>query len=211
MYRKSRFAELDDKELIEGLTATPINKELHEYFFCTKCKKFLSYISTTLYNQCDSRHLIGELYEFISNNDWQVLRQWENKNGASLYSYIAKCSINHFTNKQISNKKRIELEFMPSSTELIEQYGDYTQEEEQEMPPIWEAFHMLNERDQAVLNSLVIDGKSMMEAAPDIWKYIDSRKPIEELSQKHIQSTMAIIKHRALLSLTQNLDEIMRI
>ena len=79
------------------------------------------------------------------------------------------------------------------------------------MPPVWEAFHMLNERDQAVLNSLVIDEKNMLEAAPDIWKFINSRKPIEKLSQKHIQSTLAIIKHRALLTLMQNLNEITRI
>ena len=208
MYRKGHFAKLDDKELIEGLTATPANKELHEYFFYYKCNKFLSYISKTLYNGCDSKHLVGELYEFLSNNDWSVLRQWENKNGASLYSYIARCSINHFTNKEIAEKKRLGLEFVPSSTELIELLGDFTQEEENEIPPVWEAFKMLNERDQTILRLLVIDEMNMMEAAPEIWKHINSKNPIEELSQKHIQSTIAMVKHRALLALVENLKNI---
>lgn len=208
MHRTNSFAKLDDKELVEGLTATPINKELHEYFFYIKCKKFLNYISATLYNQCDSKHLVGELYEFLSNDNWSVLRQWKNKNGASLYIYIARCAINHFTKKEIAEKKRLDIEFMPDSTILIEQLGDFTQEEEHEMPPVWEAFHMLNERDQIILRLLVIDEKSMIEAAPHVWKYINSKNDISNISQKKIQSTIAIAKHRALLALIQNLKKI---
>ena len=210
MYRKSSFAKLDDKELVEGLTAIPVNRELHEYFFYVKCQKFLNYISSTLYNRCDSRHLVGELYEFLSKNNWSILRNWENKNGASLYSYIARCSINHFTNKEIAEKKRLGIEFHADAAELIEQLGDFTQEEEHEMPPVWEAFGMLNERDRKILRLLVIEEKSMIEAAPEIWPHIKSKAGIESLTPKQIQSTIAMVKHRALLALVQKLKKINR-
>lgn len=210
MHSKGHFAKLDDKELVEGLTSTPVNKELHEYFFYCKCHKFLKYISITLYNRCDSEHLIGELYEFLSNNDWKVLRQWENKNGASLYSYIARCSINHFTNKEIAEKKRNSTETLPDSFELIERLGDFQQDEENEAPPVWEAFKMLSERDQTILRLLVIDEKSMLAAAPEIWKHLNSRTPFEQLTQKQIQSTIAMVKHRALLALVEKLKKITR-
>lgn len=210
MYRKSSFAKLDDKELVEGLTATPVNKKLHEYFFYVKCQKFLNYISTTLYNRCDSRHLMGELYEFLSRDNWSILRNWEKKNGASLYSYIARCSINHFTNKEIAEKKRLGIEFRADAAELIEQLGDFTQEEEHEMPPVWEAFGMLNERDRKILRLLVIEEKSMIEAAPEIWPHIKSKADIESITPKQIQSTIAMVKHRALLALLQKLKEINR-
>lgn len=208
MYRESSFARLNDNELIEGLTATPVNKELHEYFFYCKCRKFLNYISSTLYKRCDSRHLVGELYEFLSKDNWSILRNWENKNGASLYSYIARCSINHFTNKEIAEKKRLGLEFRTDTEEFIEKLGDLVQEDDHEMPPVWEAFGMLNERDKKILKLLVIDEKSMIEAAPEIWPHIKSRSGIESLTPKQIQSTIAMVKHRALLSLVHNLKKI---
>lgn len=211
MHRKSSFARLDDKELIKALTATPADKELHEFFFYIKCQKFLNYISSTLYNRCDGKHLVGELYEFLSKDDWHVLRLWDNKNGASLYSYIARCSINYFTNKEIAEKKRLNIEFRPDTTELIEKLGYFTQEEESDMPPVWEAFGMLNKRDQTILRLLVIDGMSMMSAAPAIWQYINSKACIDELTPKQIQSTIAMVKHRALLALVQNLKKISHI
>ena len=64
---------------------------------------------------------------------------------------------------------------------------------------------MLKERDQVILRQLVIDEKDIMEAAPVIWPYINSAKNIHELSQKHVQSTIAMAKHRALLALLNKL------
>jgi hypothetical protein len=153
---------------------------------------------------------MGELYEFLSRDNWSILRNWENKNGASLYSYIARCSINHFTNKEIAEKKRLGIEFRADAAELIEQLGDFTQEEEHEMPPVWEAFGMLNERDRKILRLLVIEEKSMIEAAPEIWPHIKSKADIESITPKQIQSTIAMVKHRALLALLQKLKEINR-
>ena len=67
---------------------------------------------------------------------------------------------------------------------------------------------MLKERDQVILRQLVIDENDMMDAAPVIWPYINSTKELRELSQKHIQSTIAMAKHRSVLALVNNLKKL---
>jgi hypothetical protein len=205
MLQKKKYALMSDKELVEGLIALPPNNRLHEYFFKEKCKHFLTYISTTLYNEDDCNILVGELYEFLSNDNWKILKMWEGKNGCSLNSYLASCSMHYFTNRIKAEKRRSNFEIAPSTPEIIEYLNHFTAEEEYEYPPVWEAFYMLKERDQVILRQLVIDEKDMMEAAPVIWPYVHSAKNIYELSQKHVQSTIAMAKHRALLALLNRL------
>ena len=201
---------MSDKELIDGLTKIPPNNKLHEYFFKEKCKHFLTYISTTLYNEADCNILVGELYEYLSSDNWKILKMWEGKNGCSLNSYLASCSLRYFTSKIKAEKKRNDREITPSTPEIIEYLNHFTAEEETEDHPVWEAYKMLKERDQLILSQLVLEGKDMLLAAPAIWPYINSSKQMQELSQKHIQSTIAMAKHRAVLALTNNLNTLTR-
>ena len=205
MQQKREYALMSDKELIDGLTAVPTNNKLHEYFFKEKCKRFLTYISTTLYNEDDCNVLVGELYEYLSNDNWKILKMWEGKNGCSLNSYLASCSMHYFTSRIKAEKKRNDREIIPSTPEIIEYLDHFTAEEENENQPVWEAFNKLKERDRVVLWQLVIKEKDMMEAAPAIWPYINTTKKIRELTQKHVQSTIAMAKHRALLALLNEL------
>ena len=210
MLQKRKYALMSDRELIDGLTAVPANNKLHEYFFKEKCKHFLTYISSTLYNEDDCSMLVGELYEYLSNNDWKILKMWEGKNGCSLSSYLSSCSLHYFTSKIKAEKKRSDFEFVPSTPETIEYLNHFTAEEEGENQPVWEAFKMLKERDQVILRQLVIEENDMMLAAPVIWPYINTSKDLHELTQKHIQSTIAMAKHRALLALLNNLKTLTR-
>lgn len=201
---------MSDKELIDGLTAVPPNNQLHEYFFKEKCKHFLTYISNTMYNENDCDFLVGELYEYLSNDGWKVLKTWEGKNGCSLNSYLASCSVHYFAGKAKAEKRRGEIEFVPTTPDIIEHLNHFTAEEEVENQPVWEAFKMLKERDQVILRLLVIEEKDMLLSAPAIWPYINTTRPMHELSQKHIQSTIAMAKHRALLALLNNLKTLTR-
>lgn len=210
MQQKREYALMSDKELIDGLTKIPPNNKLHEYFFKEKCKHFLTYISTTLYNEADCNILVGELYEYLSSDNWKILKMWEGKNGCSLNSYLASCSLRYFTSKIKAEKKRNDREITPSTPEIIEYLNHFTAEEETEDHPVWEAYKMLKERDQLILSQLVLEGKDMLLAAPAIWPYINSSKQMQELSQKHIQSTIAMAKHRAVLALTNNLNTLTR-
>ena len=202
------FSSLSDQELIERLTATPVDEQLHNFFFTKKCRQFLRYISLNICHCESEKQLWGEFYEFISKDNWAVMRQWKNKNGASLYTYLAYCTTNHFIHKKLAEKKEQEIFFVPSSHSMSEQMAEFTDEEEEvQHYPVKEAFNKLCLRDQVILRMLVIDGNSALEAAPVIWKYIKNSKPLEEMDPKRVQCTIAMAKHRAQLALLNNLRE----
>lgn len=207
MLHNRDFARMSDKELIEGLTAVPPNNKLHEYFFRKKCKRFLTYISATLYNEEKSDILIGEFYEYLAKDDWKILKTWEGKNDCSLYSYLASCSLHHFMSKRNAEKKRNDIEIPTSEPENIEFLNHFIAEEEADMPPVWDAYKTLKERDKVILRLLVIEEKEVMDAAHEIWPYINSPYRIHEVTQKHIQSTIAMAKHRALLALMNSMNK----
>lgn len=207
---ENSFALLSDEELVERMTAPDVDEKLHEYFFYVKCAPILKYLSKKLYGSCDITILTGELYEFIASNDWAVLRKWEKRNEASLFSYIARCVTNYFINKENSEKKRQDKETLTSAPGIIEQISSFTEENEDESLPIWKAYDMLNERDREVLRLLVIEGFQMLTVAKEIWKYVDSKQDISELSPKRIQGTISMIKHRAQLALLENLEKLSR-
>ena len=205
------FSSLSDQELIERLTATPVDEQLHNFFFTKKCRQFLRYISLNICHCESEKQLWGEFYEFLSRDNWSVIRNWKNRNGASLYSYLAFCATNHFIHKRLAEKKEEQL-FVTSSQTMYEQLAGVAEEEEEIQPyPIKEAFNMLSLRDQVILRMLVIDGNSAMEAAPVIWKYIRNSKPLDEMDPKRVQCTIAMAKHRAQLALLNNLKQISKI
>ena len=203
-----KFSSLSDQELIERLTATPVDEQLHNYFFTRKCRQFLKYISLNICHCESEKQLWGEFYEFLSKDNWSVIRNWKNRNGANLYSYLAFCATNHFIHKRLAEKKEEQL-FVTSSQTMYEQMAEVADEEDEiQAYPVKEAFNMLNLRDQVILRMLVIDGNSALEAAPVIWKYIKNSKPLEEMDPKRVQCTIAMAKHRAQLALLNNLKQI---
>ena len=207
-----KFSTLSDQELIERLTATPADEQLHNYFFTKKCRQFLRYISSNIYHCESEKQLWGEFYEFLSKDNWTVLRGWKSKNGASLYTYLAYCTTNHFIHKRLVEKRELERLFVPSSQNMYEQMAEFVEEEEEIQDyPIKEAFNMLCLRDQVILRMLVIDGNSALEAAPVIWKYIKNSKPLDQMEPKRIQCTIAMAKHRAQLALLNNLKQITKL
>lgn len=201
---------MSDRELIERLTAFPADNKLHEYFFNVKCRDLLKYISIAIYNEENSDTIVGEFYEYISNDNWKVLRSWEGKNGCTLYSYLSTCSTRYFVAKRNAEKHRNEVEASLSIPEIVENINRITADEENEYPPVWEAYKMLNERDRTIIRLLVIEENEIMAVAPDIWRYIRSSRPYSELTQKQIQSTISMAKHRALLALLENANRLIR-
>ena len=205
-----RYTNFCDKEWIEAITSPNADRKLQEHFFRTKCNPALQYISLRLYNQYDSCHLLGEMYEFLSDRNWEILRKWEGRNGASLSSYITRCAINHFLQKEAAEKKRLENEIPASASGLLEQLSSLSEEydDQQELPPVWQAFNMLNKRDQEVLRLLVIEGKRVLSVADYLWKFIDSKQDVSQLTPKRIQGTISMVKHRAQLNLLEHLEKL---
>lgn len=73
---------------------------------------------------------------------------------------------------------------------------------------VWQAFNMLNKRDQEVLRLLVIEGKRMLSVAEYLWTFIDSKQDISQLTTKRIQGTISMVKQRAQLSLIEHLEKL---
>ena len=126
-----KYSLLSDRELIDKLTATPVDEKLHSYFFTKKCRQFLRYISSNIYHCESEKQLWGEFYEFLSKDDWAVMRNWKNRNGATLYTYLAYCATNHFIHKKLTEKKEQEQLFVPSSQGMYEQLAGFVDEEEE--------------------------------------------------------------------------------
>lgn len=199
------YAKLNDRELVRRLTAAPTDEKLHRYFFEIKCRPFLQYIASALFGSNRTEPLLGEFYEFLSRNDWHILKQYENRNGASLSGYLSRCTIHHF----LALKKREEKIYDNIGTldhpDIIAELNKFVQEEEKEMPPVWMAFKLLNERDRNILRYLVIEGRSTLEIADHIWKYVNTENDWHTLPVKRVQDTIAMMKRRALLALTTEL------
>lgn len=206
--RPGKYVQLSDNEWIELLMATPPEESAHRYFFEVKCRTFLQYIASTIFGSDDSREIIGDFYQFLSQDDWHVLRLYKKRNGASLGSYLSRCAVHHFMaiKKREQESRGISMEH----PDIIKELSLFTQDEETEQPPVWEAFSKLNERDQLILRHIVIEGKSALEAADTIWAYVKSdNKDWRTLSPKRVQDTIAMLKKRALLSLSLELKKLL--
>ena len=201
-----KFAKLSDSEWIERLTAIPPDEKAHAYFFNIKCAAFLKYISITLFNNMPISSLTGALYEFLSKDGWHILKLYKQKNGASLSSYLARCAINHFTKQQKREEQLYTIHM--DSPDIADELDRFTDEEENNHPPVWQAFNRLNVRDRNILRKLVIEEKSALEAADSIWPYVRSKKDWRELPVIRVQNTISMLKRRALLSLSLELENI---
>ena len=203
-----QYNKLTDEEMVQRLTTTPTDNKLHDYFFKNVCHKFLLYISKNLYNEESAYHLFGEFYEYLSNNNWKVLKMWKKENGCSLYSYLSTCTVHYFTNKVKADKKRSEIEFVPNSYDFIEYINNLPIEESENDKITLQAFNMLQERDQLVLRLMIIEENDAMSAAPKIWKYLNCKNSYEKLPAKKVQNTISMVKHRALVAIQNNINKL---
>lgn len=200
LLKNSRFALFSDKEWVEHLLAFPCEEDAHRYFFNVKCNSFLKYISQTLFGGSSVDYILGEFYEFLSNNDWAVLRMYKQRNDASLSSYLSRCTINHFMARKRGEDKKHFL--LMDSFDIVAELDRFTSDEEVENPPVWQAYSHLSLRDRTVLRLLVIEGKHSIDVADEIWPMVKStNREWRELPVKRVQDTIAIIKRRALLAL----------
>ncbi len=201
------FELLLDEEWIELLTKEPTDEKAHEYFFYVKCAPMLKYISIQIYNSNDFTELIGEFYVLLSKDDWYVLRKFNSKNNATLNSYLSRCAINHFLWKKKQEKKFIQL-YTEENPDISNMLNSLTNEEYIEMPPVMQAYEKLEPRDKDFIRLLILDGKSSLEAADQLWPYVKSTSNWQDLPVTRVQSTISMIKHRAILRLTTEVNRL---
>ncbi len=201
------FTTLTDEELVSKLVTEEANEGLYVYFFKKMCKRLLDNITYNVCHYDNPELILGEFYEFISDNNWAVLRNWKKINGASLTSYLTSCSANYFIRKTAKEKKRKGCEISLSTFNYADNDAEsFIEEETVDNSYVWKAYEMLNERDQAILQQLVIEEKKSLDAAPVVWKYINSTQDYTALPAKRVQCTLSMAKNRAQTALLDNIQ-----
>ena len=99
-----------------------------------------------VYNDC-VESILGEFYEFLSYDNWHVLRSFKGKKNASLSTYLSRCAFYYFTKKKKTSREAAEF-YSLESEEIIEQLNNLTNEEVKADLRVWKAFAKLNERDR---------------------------------------------------------------
>ena len=102
---------LDDHELVDGILNN--DNGIIEYFFNKKCSRLFSYILFSVFDgEIDKRELVSELFIFMHNNNWQVLRRFQYR--SSLMTYVTVVAVRFF------QKKRVQMIDSAFSMELSE-------------------------------------------------------------------------------------------
>ncbi len=204
------YAQLADGEWVKLLVSAPVDEDAYRYFFEVKCRPMLLYIANSIFGNSETETLLGELYIFLSDNDWYVIRQFKSLNGASLNSYLSRCVVRFFMKKKRASDSLMHNTVSMEHPDICSELGRFTVEEQGDNPPVWLAYEHLKERDKVILRNLIIEGKSALEAADEIWPYVKAtEKEWRKLPVKRVQDTLAMLKRRALLALTVELQRML--
>ena len=91
----SSYENFTDEEWVEKLLMLPPLQTLHRYFFKVKCFSFLQYVVRNILCVGSIEYILGEFYEFISRNNWNVLRKFRKDNNSSLFTYLSRCTVRY--------------------------------------------------------------------------------------------------------------------
>ncbi len=184
-----------DREIIVALIENTPNDPRINDFISNKCRAMLLYISRTIFGNDDFKNLTGEFYMFLSRNNWEVLRKYKELNKASLVSYLSICTFNYFLALYKIEKRYYEL-----ITDKLEDICEVFDEEEKDLAhlAVSIAYSQMKEKNRIVLDLLIIEGKSALEAADVLWQYT-KKKDIDwrTLPRKYVQDTIAMSKRSA--------------
>jgi hypothetical protein len=211
------------------------------YFIGDYSTPLLRYIATSILNlkndyeygePCDT--ILGDYYIFIAapfdeaignNPRWHKIDLYKGTDDARLYSYVSYITKNHFIKekkKHLNTKEKVSelLEFIDYEALLECDYFDENIDENpsESLQLLHEAFIRLNERDQIVLQYLVMDKMHWSEAFEKLRAYLDPKGPNEEWESwsfeekqkaineywepKQKQDAMAGLKKRAIAHIT---------
>lgn len=203
------YNELSDEEWVEKLMSVPPIEALHRYFFKVKCAPFLQYIAKNIMNTDQVESIMGEFYEFLQKDDWYVLRKYRAANGASLSTFLARCTLNYFCKQKHKEEKMSGMYiYYDDITAQLETFAATSDEMTMDLP-VLKAFDSLSERNKIILQLLVINEQSAIEAADTIWKLTRSKeRDWHKLPLKRVQSTISMMKQRAIYELLEKLNEV---
>ena len=198
------YKKMTDRELIERIVAKPVDEAVHNYFFKVQCEPFLRHVAKNILNEDNVSNIWGEFYEFISANDWSVLRNFSGKNNSSLYTYLSNCAVHYFLKVRKKNSRIVCVDM--AECDVASLLDSFSADKEEEYSMVWQAFGKLKERDRLLLREMVINERSALDVADEIWRFVRSaERDWRKSPVKRVQDTISMMKRRALMNLLEQL------
>ena len=169
-----------------------------------QCEPFLRHVAKNILNEDNVSNIWGEFYEFISANDWSVLRNFSGKNNSSLYTYLSNCAVHYFLKVRKKNSRIVCVDM--AECDVASLLDSFSADKEEEYSSVWQAFDRLKERDRLLLREMVINERSALDVADEIWRFVRSaERDWRKLPVKRVQDTISMMKRRALMNLFEQL------
>lgn len=199
------------------------------FFFGDYSEPILRYICIKLFCCRKVEDMIitikSEYYEFVAkpfdkNNrpQWYQLKHYEGRNGLKLKGWLSNNSFQYFSwqmkkNKNETNNESELLDFIDYEALLSKDCyeSELSDEELSRNNRVRKAFETLSEKDQDVINSLVIDKMHWTDAYERLSVYMKPRKGREVMNTwkpKRKQDALAMLKARAIEHLQARYNEV---
>ena len=92
--------------------------------------------------------------------------------------------------------------------ETDESLNNLISEDESDKTQVMTAYNALEPRFKETIQLLIIDGKSSLEAADQLWPYVKSKNNWRDMPVVRVQNTIAMMKHRAIFELTSEFNKL---
>jgi len=184
-FNSSQLKNLSDKDLVSQINLN--NKQVIEYLFFERCSTMFSYIRSEIFSrQISKDELISELYLFLRDKDWKIVREFEGRSKFS--TWLSVVSVRFFLKKRAAL-----IDFRSDYTlhydKVMNIPGKNTYEEMIcKMDLISAIGQLKNPRDKYVILSLEVEGYDADEVALQLGVtkanlYNIKKRAIEKLSK----------------------------
>lgn len=163
--RIAYFESLSDRQLVELLLAN--DPEAVEYVFFHRCNGMFAHIVHSVFqSQGKKEELISEFYLYLSENDWNRLRQFEFK--SALNTWLTVIAIRFFRKKRISQTKMVAVEPQLIVETQKNEVDDYDVFHEMSRLELYKAIDRLSKPRERYALLADLTGKSADEIAADM-------------------------------------------
>ena len=163
--RLEYFNSLSDRELVAMLLAN--DKEAIEYVFFYRCNGMFAHIINSVFKtQGKKEELITELYLYLSDNDWKLLRMFEFRSG--LNTWLTVVAVRFFKKKYFSQTKIVVTEPQILVETRKDETDDFNIIDEMSRLELYKAIDKLEKPRERYALLAELSGKSADEIAEDM-------------------------------------------
>lgn len=159
------FNSLSDRELVAMLLAN--DKEAIEYVFFYRCNGMFAHIINSVFKtQGKKEELITELYLYLSDNDWKLLRMFEFRSG--LNTWLTVVAVRFFKKKHFSQTKIVVTEPQILVETRKDESDDFNVIDEMSRIDLYKAIDKLEKPRERYALLAELSGKDAEEIAADM-------------------------------------------